>query len=86
MDLARKQGWDEPVAGGRCHGSVLEKSSALVGGRNARMSNAENLSRFRFVLCMENTLVRGYVTEKIANAFMAGAVPIYYGTDGELTT
>ncbi|KAL9178441.1 hypothetical protein ACHAXT_003771 [Thalassiosira profunda] len=35
---------------------------------------------FRFALVMENSNVKGYVTEKIANAFMASTVPIYYGT------
>jgi len=29
---------------------------------------------------MENTNSKGYITEKIINAFAAGAVPIYYGT------
>ena len=28
----------------------------------------------------ENSNVAGYVTEKIANAFMGSTVPIYYGT------
>lgn len=35
---------------------------------------------FRFALVMENSNVKGYVTEKIANAFMASTIPIYYGT------
>lgn len=29
---------------------------------------------------MENENVKGYITEKIINAFLAGSVPIYYGT------
>jgi hypothetical protein len=29
---------------------------------------------------MENRQANGYITEKILNAFLAGCVPIYYGT------
>jgi hypothetical protein len=29
---------------------------------------------------MENRNAKGYITEKILNAFMAGCIPIYYGT------
>ena len=30
---------------------------------------------------MENSPLQGYVTEKIVNAFLAGCIPIYYGTE-----
>ena len=36
---------------------------------------------FRFNICSENTNQFGYVTEKIFDAFRAGAIPIYYGSD-----
>lgn len=36
--------------------------------------------KYRFELAMDKTNMRGYVSEKILNAFMAGSVPIYYGT------
>lgn len=39
----------------------------------------EILSHFRFALCFENCVYPGYVTEKILDAFFAGAVPIYMG-------
>jgi hypothetical protein len=29
---------------------------------------------------MENADINGYITEKIMNAFLAGAIPIYWGT------
>jgi hypothetical protein len=35
---------------------------------------------YRFALVMENKYMRGYITEKIVTAFMAGCIPIYYGT------
>lgn len=36
---------------------------------------------FKFALVMENTLLPGYITEKILVAFLAGMIPIYYGTE-----
>ena len=35
---------------------------------------------FKFVLCLENMKnVRGYISEKIFDCFMAGTVPVYQG-------
>lgn len=36
---------------------------------------------YKFVFAMENTNDYGYITEKIANAYDSGAIPIYWGTD-----
>ena len=36
---------------------------------------------YQFVIASENAIVPGYITEKIFNAFLAGAIPIYYGTN-----
>jgi hypothetical protein len=41
--------------------------------------NPEIYKDYRFVIAMENTNSNGYVTEKILNAFMGGAIPIYWG-------
>ena len=40
---------------------------------------AETLQRFRFALCIENTVFPGYISEKIFDALLAGAIPIYLG-------
>lgn len=37
--------------------------------------------RYRFVLCFENDLYPGYVTEKPFDAWTAGSVPLYWGLD-----
>ncbi|CAE7943329.1 unnamed protein product [Symbiodinium necroappetens] len=42
---------------------------------------ADLFRRFRFALVFENKIQTRYVTEKIVNAFVAGAVPIYWGSD-----
>lgn len=37
------------------------------------------LRRYRFGLCIENTAMPGYVTEKIIDCLIAGVIPIYAG-------
>ncbi len=44
-------------------------------------SNNLIFQKYRFVLCMENCQKKGYITEKILNAFLGGAIPIYWGCD-----
>lgn len=39
------------------------------------------LSNFKFTICPENSNRTGYVTEKLFEAFQAGAIPIYWGSD-----
>lgn len=39
------------------------------------------ISKFRFNLALENTIVEGYVTEKLLEALAARTVPIYWGSD-----
>ena len=34
---------------------------------------------YRFVIAMENNRVNNYVTEKVLNALISGAIPIYWG-------
>jgi hypothetical protein len=36
-------------------------------------------SNYAFIICMENQIKNGYVTEKIINGFKSGAIPIYWG-------
>lgn len=38
------------------------------------------LKNFKFNLCPENSDSRGYVTEKIFDSFLAGCIPIYWGS------
>ncbi len=38
-------------------------------------------SQFGFMLAIENTLQKNYVTEKIFDAFASGSIPIYYAND-----
>jgi hypothetical protein len=37
------------------------------------------VSRYKFVLCFENSREDGYISEKLFSGFLAGAIPIYFG-------
>jgi len=39
----------------------------------------ETYKDYKFVIAMENGFAPGYITEKIINAYEAGAIPIYWG-------
>lgn len=52
-------------------------NAPAIGGKVREKT--EFLSRFKFVIAFENQSAPGYVTEKIADAFVAGCVPVYAG-------
>lgn len=43
----------------------------------------EYLKQFKFNICPENANTKCYVTEKLFEAFVAGCIPIYYGSDND---
>jgi hypothetical protein len=44
------------------------------------------ISQYKFIICFENTKEDNYITEKIINPFLAGCVPIYWGTESRNNT
>lgn len=80
-------GWDrsarQPLVGGIIH--ALEKRGfrrpfpPFPSWQGIVPTKAEVLRRSRFSIVYENAIFRGYVTEKIFDAFCAGNVPIYWG-------
>lgn len=42
-------------------------------------SAVDKYKPYKFVICCENSLVPGYITEKLINGMLANAIPIYYG-------
>src|SRR5205823_5635555 len=56
--------------------------TSFLSERNDYRKNFNILNHYRFALVMENINKEGYVTEKIINAFRAGAIPIYWGGNG----
>jgi alpha(1,3/1,4) fucosyltransferase len=67
------------------HGSMRHPLSAALNlgirrsARGPTPSKVEILARARFALCFENSADPGYHTEKLFDAMLAGAVPIYLG-------
>ena len=75
--------------GGGCKGrngtllnKIAKNRQRQRGPRTAPWSGNPQLYReYRFCMVLENQRTRGYITEKILNAFLAGCIPIYYGTE-----
>lgn len=42
-------------------------------------SKLETLSQYTFSICYDNTMVNGWITEKIFDCFASGNIPIYWG-------
>jgi hypothetical protein len=66
-----------------CHGGEDPPEGPLSDRRDetAWMTTVvERFSRYKFAVVFENQVVPGYVTEKLANAKKAGAVPVYWGS------
>ncbi len=70
---------DRLLAAGKCAGL----GSGVEGQRVKRAPHVA-MSDCRLAIAMENSNMHGYVTEKIVNAFAAGAVPIQWGSRREL--
>jgi hypothetical protein len=47
--------------------------------RGFAATKAEVLGRYKFALCFENSILKGWVTEKLFDCFFAGTVPVYWG-------
>lgn len=52
------------------------------GGGCGDISKHHFFSKHRFSISFENSQARGYLTEKLLHAKMAGCVPLYWGDDG----
>ena len=77
---------------GRCRGdkSVRQKwgkryisrgKDRMVGWQGVRDGAAEMALRYKFMIAMENTRSRGYLTEKFFNAMYGFTIPSYFGDD-----
>ncbi len=72
-------GWDQPVhRASRATQAAVRRANrgAIAPGLRAKRAV---LSRYRFAICFENTIFRGYLTEKIFDCLLAGCIPIYWG-------
>jgi len=51
--------------------------------RNKIKVPAEIAKNYRYIMCFENDIYPGYITEKPFEAYLAGTVPLYFGFDVE---
>lgn len=63
----------------RSLGKVLNTENNILIDKKVDLVNF--YKQFKFVIAGENSYYNGYITEKIMLPFMAGSIPIYYGTD-----
>ncbi len=71
------RGWDKAQIPGITKEDIQNSyRGSLPYGETAKM---EKLAEYKFVICFENAVFPGYVTEKIFDALVSGAVPIYMG-------
>lgn len=76
--LVEKAGKDLCCSFSRCCGK-FPNTRKPVGGDWQDQKLIDKYKDYKFVFAMENGYHKGYVTEKIINAFYSGAIPIYYG-------
>ena len=82
VEAAQEFGVRDADALGQCYGDYPNQQNRQPTRESMnRDDEAVALySNYKFVMAFENKDKPGYVTEKILNAFLAGAVPIYWGS------
>lgn len=53
--------------------------AAAHANRGPAKSKSATVSEYRFALCFENSVMKGWMTEKLFDCFFAGTVPVYWG-------
>ena len=54
-------------------------TAAAAATKGPAPSKSQTLAQYRFALCFENSILKGWMTEKLFDCFFAGTVPIYWG-------
>lgn len=68
-------GWDKPILG-----ETKQLREAIARSYQGSVDNKiQALAQYKFTFTFENTIAKGYVTEKIFDAMFAGSIPIYLG-------
>ena len=77
--LANKDNTNGVYALGKCIGTSKKINVKKINGIHSTNDAYKEFSNYAFIICMENKIDNGYITEKILNGFKAGAIPIYFG-------
>lgn len=54
-------------------------AAAAAAWRGPALSKSETMARYRFAICFENSVLKGWMTEKLFDCFFVGTVPVYWG-------
>jgi hypothetical protein len=77
--IAEKADENQVYALGKSVGTSTKIKIKKVDGMHSSDVVIQEYSNYKFVIAMENKIVKGYITEKIVNAFRSGSIPIYWG-------
>mmetsp|Transcript_15383 Transcript_15383/g.39663 ORF Transcript_15383/g.39663 Transcript_15383/m.39663 type:complete len:589 (+) Transcript_15383:170-1936(+) len=80
-----KEQYKPALALGGCRGdkAARRKYHVQAPGENYWIASTKTYEQFKFAVAFENKFVPGYWTEKMLNAVLAGAIPIYAGETPE---
>ncbi len=54
-------------------------TAAAAATKGPARSKSQTLAQYRFALCFENSILKGWMTEKLFDCFFAGTIPVYWG-------
>lgn len=77
--FVKKKGLEKCHSYGKCYGKFPETNKKKIKNKWYGDNIIDTYSKYHFVIAMENVCKKGYITEKIINAFYSGAIPIYWG-------
>ena len=60
-------------------GKVLNNTGYNCPGNHDSDEYRNYISQYKFMICFENSSLKNYLTEKLANAYVSGTIPIYWG-------
>jgi hypothetical protein len=63
---------------GRCLNNKKEKKS-----KNFDIEKINKISKYKFTIAFENVR-KGFITEKVFQALVAGSIPLFYGDDEDM--
>lgn len=77
--IAEKADNNQVFAIGKSVGTSKKIVVKKIDGMHSTDNIIKEYSNYKFVIAMENKIVKEYITEKIINAFRSGSIPIYWG-------
>jgi hypothetical protein len=77
--IAEKADNNQVYALGKSIGTSKNIVVKKIDGEHSTDNIIKEYSNYKFVIAMENKIVKEYITEKIINAFRSGSIPIYWG-------